>query len=90
MYCRFTWQTREDFLRWYLEPSRGAVWGTRSLILSLARRRGLVYIYDWDTRLSVLIYWGSQLAPLVCLSISNNKELESLLLYLNSMTTLSA
>ena len=29
----FYLSNREEFLRWYLVPSRGAVWGTRSSIL---------------------------------------------------------
>ena len=42
---------REEFLRWYLVPSMGTVRGTRSPI-SL---EGVLYIYDWDTRSSILI-----------------------------------
>ena len=33
----------EEFLRYYLVPSRGAVWGTRFAILSCTKRRS-VYI----------------------------------------------
>ena len=44
----------EEFLRWYLVPSRGAVWGTRFSILSctkgvLSCTKGVWYVYDWDT-----------------------------------------
>ena len=46
----------EEFLRWYLVPSRGAVWVTRA---HRYRDCHLVeevwYIYDWDTRSSILI-----------------------------------
>ena len=80
---------RREFLRWYLVPSRGAVWGTRPSI-HCHLLEGVWCIYDWDTGSSIFICWGPQLAPPVCLSFDNNKELEPLLLYLYSMTTLSA
>ena len=47
----------EEFLRWHLVPSRGAVWGTRSPMLAgLSFTKGVWYIYDWDTRSSILIW----------------------------------
>ena len=47
----------EEFLRQYLVPSRGAVWGTRSYRYCHLLE-GIWYIYDWDTGSSILILLG--------------------------------
>ena len=50
----------EEFLRYYLVPSRGAVWGTMSSmldsILDCHLVEGVWYIYNWDTGSSILIW----------------------------------
>ena len=46
----------EEFLRWYLVPSKEAVWDTQtSLYLDCHLVEGVRYIYDWDTRSPILI-----------------------------------
>ena len=48
---------REEFLRYHLVPSKGAVCGTRSSMLAgLSCTKGVWYIYDWDTGSTILIW----------------------------------
>ena len=44
----------EEFLRYYLVPSRGAVWVSR-LSRYCHVLKGVWYIYDWDTGPLILI-----------------------------------
>ena len=53
---QFCLAIHEEFMRYYLVPCRGAVWGT-----PLSRYchvvKGVWYIYDWDTGSLILIWW---------------------------------